>query len=380
MAEPEFVDLTFEASGAPPGMGRRPRRGKGTSATAAAVAAAAAAAAGGDPSPAAAASPTQMERKRRSAGVSGGSKRAKTGGSGAGGDKRVNQWGATVSWRPKASQDVRDRIARAMPGSGHRLFLIDRRQLRPVGAPEGAGEEFHVLGATGNVTVGRHPCCTCPDWGKGHVCKHYLFAMLRVLRLPADEPLVWQLALLALEADEVLGGLHSMRGGGSGGGGGEVVAPDAVRQQFRRSSMGAAGGADGGDADGTGQRPVEGDCPVCFDEMEASGEAVSWCLACGNNIHRSCMQHWASSKRAQRSDVTCPLCRAPWADGSAPPGAGAGGAAAAAAGGAGQYLNLAQYSEAHRGGASLEALYGERAMWIERGGGGGGRRDWRRWR
>ena len=43
MAEPEFVDLTFEASGAPPGMGRRPRRGKGTSATAAAVAAAAAA-------------------------------------------------------------------------------------------------------------------------------------------------------------------------------------------------------------------------------------------------------------------------------------------------------------------------------------------------
>ena len=36
--------------------------------------------------------------------------------------------------------------------------------------------------------------------------------------------------------------------------------------------------------------------------------------------------------------------------------------------------------QAHRGGASLEALYGERAMWIERGGGGGGRRDWRRWR
>ena len=36
------------------------------------------------------------------------------------------------------------------PGSGHRLFLIQRRALRPVGAEGGAAEEFAVLGATGN--------------------------------------------------------------------------------------------------------------------------------------------------------------------------------------------------------------------------------------
>lgn len=42
-------------------------------------------------------------------------------------------------------------MQRALPGSGHRLFLIDRRQLRAPGlSPEGAAEEFHVLGATGN--------------------------------------------------------------------------------------------------------------------------------------------------------------------------------------------------------------------------------------
>ena len=55
---------------------------------------------------------------------------------------------------------------------------------------------------------------------------------------------------------------------------------------------------------------------------------------------------------------------------------------AAEAGGAGAsgsgYVNLAQYSEAHRNAdTSLYALYGDNAMWIEGGGGAGSRaRTW----
>ena len=49
------------------------------------------------------------------------------------------------------------------------------------------------------VTVGRHPDCTCPDFQKGNLCKHYLFVMLRVLRLDHHDPLVWQRALLKAE-------------------------------------------------------------------------------------------------------------------------------------------------------------------------------------
>ena len=105
---------------------------------------------------------------------------------------------------------------------------------------------------------------------KPSTCKNLI-----IVPLGSGAPLAAHTGALLASSLQVLGGLHSMRGGGSGGGGGEVVAPDAVRQQFRRSSMGAAGGADGGDADGTGQRPVEGDCPVCFDEMEAGGEGAS---------------------------------------------------------------------------------------------------------
>ena len=56
------------------------------------------------------------------------------------------------------------------------------------------------LAAVYTVSVGKHPGCTCPDFQqKGNICKHYLFIMLRVLRLDQTDPLVWQRALLKTE-------------------------------------------------------------------------------------------------------------------------------------------------------------------------------------
>ena len=42
------------------------------------------------------------------------------------------------------------------------------------------------------VKVCRHPSCTCPDFNKGHLCKHVLFVMMRVLKQPVTNPLIWQ--------------------------------------------------------------------------------------------------------------------------------------------------------------------------------------------
>lgn len=47
-------------------------------------------------------------------------------------------------------------------GSGHRLFLIDRKVLEPVGTEGGAAEEFAVLGATGNGE-GAWPLAVCTN-------------------------------------------------------------------------------------------------------------------------------------------------------------------------------------------------------------------------
>lgn len=55
-----------------------------------------------------------------------------------------------------------------------------------------------------SVSVGKHPNCSCPDFQRGNLCKHYLFVMLRVLRLDRDDPLVWQKALLKSEVCRLL--------------------------------------------------------------------------------------------------------------------------------------------------------------------------------
>ena len=50
-----------------------------------------------------------------------------------------------------------------------------------------------------DVTVSRHPRCSCPDNLKGNLCKHILFVMIRVLGLAEDNVLIWQRALLSTE-------------------------------------------------------------------------------------------------------------------------------------------------------------------------------------
>lgn len=59
------------------------------------------------------------------------------------------------------------------------------------------------------------------------------------------------------------------------------------------------------------RKPIEGDCPICYSELEAkSSEAVVWCrAACGQNMHEQCFSMWA---RTKSNDVTCPMCRSLW--------------------------------------------------------------------
>ena len=66
------------------------------------------------------------------------------------------------------------------------------------------------LAAVYTVKIGLKPSCSCPDAIKGgRLCKHHYFCMLRVLKLPEDDPRVWQRGLLPEEV--------RLRGGGSGG-------------------------------------------------------------------------------------------------------------------------------------------------------------------
>ncbi|KAI5062160.1 hypothetical protein GOP47_0022699 [Adiantum capillus-veneris] len=240
-------------------------------------------------------------------------------------------------------EEVQERIARAF---SHRLYLIDKKLS---GAPPSECE-FFILGATGNVytvKLSLLPSCTCPDHAKGNTCKHILFVMLRVLKLPRDDPRVWQKALLPSELHDLLKNLSVS---------GAVLASSLVRQRFKQITGESLAPAE--EPSKPLQREIDGDCPICYEPMAAGDgkplEPVVFCKTCGNNVHADCFKRWSQSKK--HGSVTCIYCRAIWVSdthGTGPSSRGEG-----------DYINLAAYSNAHNPDeTTIEALYPSSHQW-----------------
>lgn len=105
--------------------------------------------------------------------------------------------------------------------------------------------------------------------------------MTKVLHAPYD--LVYQLALLSSELRDIFAGAPPID---------DPV--DASAESDKR-------------------KPVEGDCPICYTELEFGGDAdnIVWCrAACGQNMHQMCFETWARSRTSGK--VTCPMCRSHW--------------------------------------------------------------------
>lgn len=53
--------------------------------------------------------------------------------------------------------------------------------------------------------------------------------------------------------------------------------------------------------------PIEGDCPICHEELQPRVKEVVFCTStCGGNIHADCLTQWLRKK------LECPLCRTTW--------------------------------------------------------------------
>ena len=66
-----------------------------------------------------------------------------------------------------------------------------------------------------------------------------------------------------------------------------------------------------GDSSSDKRKPIDGDCPICFSELEPDKVSeIVWCrAACGQNMHQECFETWARTKSGK---VTCPMCRSEW--------------------------------------------------------------------
>ncbi|KAK7431219.1 hypothetical protein QQZ08_002259 [Neonectria magnoliae] len=170
---------------------------------------------------------------------------------------------------PEAFHKVYERALR------QRFYVLNRTRCGSDECPE---EMVEMTGSTGNiytVHIAKQPRCNCPHALKGNQCKHVIYVLKRVLNAPIE--MVYQLALLSSELRDIF-----------------AAAPPISCPQQTESDK---------------RKPVEGDCPICYCELDGS-EGVVWCrAACGQNIHEHCFKMWA---RTKQGDVTCPLCRSVW--------------------------------------------------------------------
>lgn len=153
------------------------------------------------------------------------------------------------------------------------------------------------------VAIGDMQKCTCGD---SEVCVHVLFVMIKLLRVPATNPLVWQHALLDREVNDILSGTFRRRA--------EARRRPPVRDFLRRSSTpSTVDGANG--CGGVERRAIEeGDtCPVCLDDLKPGAKDLTYCKkGCGKQAHAKCMKMYAEHNQSVGKKVTCPLCRTDW--------------------------------------------------------------------
>ncbi|CEL93308.1 unnamed protein product [Vitrella brassicaformis CCMP3155] len=222
-----------------------------------------------------------------------------------------------------------------------RIFLVQTPGPLSFVVQDGAAAA-HQRRVTHRVTLGANIHCTCGT-DEGEHCLHSVYVLHKVLRLPLDSPIAWQVAFTdrelnhfltlreehlkaararALERANAAGGTTASAEPGDGGGHGhdqgrvkvehkdrcpicqEHLVPQNKRVGVERQ------------ASREGKRPPQGDA---FAEGEGEGraaialEGLTWCKGgCGQNFHASCMKIWAQHRTSLNEAITCPMCRVEW--------------------------------------------------------------------
>jgi hypothetical protein len=201
-------------------------------------------------------------------------------------------------FRDGATADVAARILRAM---SQRMYLINQEDCSEIG---NAMKKYAVLGSTGNVydvEIAKFPSCSCPDFGRGYLCKHILFVFLKVLKVKETSNKIYQKALLQSELLDIFSRAPQTTA--------SVSANTEVIAAYHKTVLGANCEASAVDVqDTTDDSKPSGDCAICFESMETKQEAVQKCSVCRNYLHKDCLMKWLSKAS------TCVYCRSEWPD------------------------------------------------------------------
>lgn len=163
---------------------------------------------------------------------------------------------------------------------------------------------------TFRTTLGNPHKCSCSEFAKDSFCIHLLFSLTKVLRIPHENPMAWQKALIDAEITQILDGIHTQEN------------QRARRIANRVKSVVAEDNKAQSDCskNNVHRQELLNDendiCPICQDLMKSS-QPLSWCrIGCGNNMHAKCMSLYAQHKVSTKALILCPLCRLDWGPGA----------------------------------------------------------------
>lgn len=104
----------------------------------------------------------------------------------------------SIPWRNKPTESEQ-RVIQSVDEGGPSLLLL--QELGPtqfVVKGNGDSERDKIKH---KVSIGDLQRCTCHK--KPRLCQHIVFVMLKVLRVPAENPIIWQLSLTEQEINQV---------------------------------------------------------------------------------------------------------------------------------------------------------------------------------
>ena len=142
---------------------------------------------------------------------------------------------------------------------------------------------FSIRNEDGDVfklILGNPHKCSCGEAGEAEICVHFLFVMLKVLRVPDNNHLCWQTCFTDSEINNLLDVNSNSK---------EKRKPE--RPKPKREDVTKV---DEVSEHFVVRQPlddeIENPCPICQDNMTKE-QPLTWCRkGCGNNIHARCMK------------------------------------------------------------------------------------------
>ena len=193
----------------------------------------------------------------------------------------------SVPWRHTCSDVVHWRQLQAIQA---RIYVLQEN------GPTAFTLKEHDSAKKLRVTLGDPSACTCTTFMKEReLCIHILWVVLKLFRIPPENPISWQGSLVEREIQQIVKSRERTR----------------TRVQHNNNTSTDKPALQNSE-NCVEPRPIEeGDCcPICQDEMTPAQHLTFCRYSCGHSIHSKCMKIWADHQLSQGTKILCPMCRA----------------------------------------------------------------------